>query len=114
MRNQWPPEHSIMIEPETRSSRREEAHPSFRKNIRASSRRLLRVLQLCLLAFPGLLFADGEKLATLKAGKEVYANVTVTAGTITDIYFSHTPRIRNAKLKKLPPALQKQIYYYAA
>jgi len=72
------------------------------------------VLQLCLLAFPGLLFADGEKLATLKAGKEVYANVTVTAVTITDIYFTHSHGIGNAKLKNLAPELQKQFHYDAA
>jgi len=71
------------------------------------------VLQLCLLAFPGLLFADGEKLATLKAGKEVYANVTVTAVTITDIYFTHSHGIGNAKLKNLDPELQKQFHYDA-
>ncbi|MEY2429920.1 MAG: cytochrome c biosis protein CcmG, thiol:disulfide interchange protein DsbE [Verrucomicrobiota bacterium] len=103
-----------MMEPEIRSSRREEAHSSFRENIRASSRRLLRVLGTGLALLPGLLFADGEKLATLKAGREIYTNVVVTSVTATDIYFSHSHGLGNAKLKNLEPELQKQFHYDAA
>jgi len=52
--------------------------------------------------------ADDEKLATLKVGEDTYKNVTVARVTPTDIYFSHTGGIANAKLKNLEPELQKK------
>jgi thiol-disulfide isomerase/thioredoxin len=54
------------------------------------------------------------KLPCLKVGEEVYSNVTVLSFTTTDIYFSHAGGLGNAKLKNLPPDLQKQFHYDAA
>ena len=55
--------------------------------------------------------ADGEKLATLKCGSETYSNVTVLSVTATDIYFSHSQGMGNAKLKNLDPAVQKMFHF---
>jgi thiol-disulfide isomerase/thioredoxin len=57
--------------------------------------------------------ADGEKLATLKVGADTYTNVTVLSVTATDIYFSHSLGMGNAKLKNLDPALQKTFHFNA-
>jgi cytochrome c biogenesis protein CcmG, thiol:disulfide interchange protein DsbE len=58
-------------------------------------------------------YAD-ETLPVLKVGSEVYSNVTVTTVTATDIYFSHSRGIGNAKLKSLQPDLQKRFNFNAA
>jgi thiol-disulfide isomerase/thioredoxin len=60
------------------------------------------------LAAPGGLRAEGEKLPLLKSGNDYYTNITVTQVTATDIYFSHSLGMGNAKLKSLDPQLQKQ------
>jgi thioredoxin-related protein len=52
-----------------------------------------------------------EKLPVLKAGSEVYSNVTVTTVTATDIYFTYAKGMANVKLNKLDPALQKHFHY---
>jgi thioredoxin-related protein len=52
-----------------------------------------------------------EKLPVLKAGSEVYSNVTVTTVTATDIYFTYSGGMANVKLGKLDPALQKHFGY---
>jgi len=52
-----------------------------------------------------------EKLPVLNAGSEVYSNVTVTAVTDTDIYFTYAGGMANVKLSKLDPALQKHFGY---
>lgn len=52
-----------------------------------------------------------EKLPVLKAGSEVYSNVTVTTVTATDIYFTYAKGMANVKLSKLDPALQKHFHY---
>ena len=69
-----------------------------------------------LLVASGLVFADaargdGEKLASLTVGSEVYTEVTVTSVTATDIYFSHSRGLGNAKLKTLDPELQKRFHF---
>jgi thiol-disulfide isomerase/thioredoxin len=72
---------------------------------------------LALLAAAGLagnVFADGERLPMLKVGSEVYSNVVVTSVTGTDIYFSHSRGIGNAKLKNLEPNMQKMFHYDSA
>jgi len=72
----------------------------------------LRLIVLVGLSLPaGLLPAQDVRLATLKAGSEVYSNVTVTSVTATDIYFSHSRGLGNAKLKNLEPSLQKQFHF---
>ena len=55
--------------------------------------------------------AADEHLATLKAGGEVYTNVTVTSVTATHIYFSYSQGLGNAKLKDLDADLQKHFRY---
>jgi hypothetical protein len=52
-----------------------------------------------------------EKLPVLKVGDEVFSNVTVTAVTSTDIYFTYPGGMANAKLKKLEPEWQKHFNY---
>jgi protein disulfide-isomerase len=52
-----------------------------------------------------------EKLPVLKVGSNVYSNVTVTTVTTTDIYFTYTGGMGNAKLKALNPDLQKYFGY---
>jgi protein disulfide-isomerase len=52
-----------------------------------------------------------EKLSVLKAGSEVYSNVTVTTVTATDIYFTYAKGMANVKLNRLEPALQKHFGY---
>jgi thioredoxin-related protein len=52
-----------------------------------------------------------EKLPVLKAGSEIYSNVTVTAVTATDIYFTCARGMANVKLNQLDPALQKHFHY---
>jgi thioredoxin-related protein len=52
-----------------------------------------------------------EKLPVLKAGSEVYSNVTVTTVTATDIYFTYAGGMANVKLNQLDPALQEHFHY---
>ena len=60
---------------------------------------------------PAIVQADGERFPTLKVGSEVYSNVVVTSVTGTDIYFSHSRGIGNAKLKNLEPELRKMFHF---
>jgi len=64
-----------------------------------------------LLAFAAVASAVEVKLATLKVGDDIYTNVTITSATATDIYFSHSRGMGNAKLKNLGPELQKQFHF---
>ena len=52
-----------------------------------------------------------EKLQMLRVGTETYTNVTVTSVTATDIYFSHSRGLGNAKLKNLDAQLQKHFRF---
>ena len=52
-----------------------------------------------------------EHLATLRVGTEVYSNVTVTSVSVTDIFFTHSRGVGNAKLKNLDPAVQKMFHF---
>jgi cytochrome c biogenesis protein CcmG/thiol:disulfide interchange protein DsbE len=54
-----------------------------------------------------------DSFPSLKVGDEVYSNVTVTTVTATDIYFSHSKGMGNAKLKSLAPELQKRFKFDA-
>ena len=68
---------------------------------------MLRILLLaCFLCGATLLSAADEQLPKLTVGLAVYEKVTVTSVTATDIYFSHSRGLGNAKLKDLEPALQ--------
>jgi thiol-disulfide isomerase/thioredoxin len=58
--------------------------------------------------------AADEKFSQLKVGTEVYSNVVVTTVTATDIYFSHSRGMGNAKLKSLSPELREHFHFNAA
>jgi hypothetical protein len=72
--------------------------------------RLATYLALGLLLCTLKVCAD-EKLPVLKVGDEVFSNVTVTAVTLTDIFFTYAGGMANAKLKQLDPELQKHFHY---
>jgi thioredoxin-related protein len=55
-----------------------------------------------------------EKFPVLQVGSETYSNVTVTSISATDIFFTHSRGMGNAKLKNLTPELQKHFHYDAA
>jgi len=52
-----------------------------------------------------------EQLPALRAGNNVYSNVTITAITTTDVYFTCAGGMGNAKLRDLDPDLQKHFHY---
>ena len=76
--------------------------------------RLILFYALCLLGAISVL-AD-ENLPALKAGSDVYSNVTVTIITPTDVYFTYNngAGMANVKLKNLDPDLQKHFHYNPA
>ncbi len=55
-----------------------------------------------------LILGAGEKFDTLKAGSQVYSNVTVTGQTPVVLYIQHAKGIGSVKLKDLDPDLQKK------
>jgi thiol-disulfide isomerase/thioredoxin len=55
-----------------------------------------------------------EKLPFLKVGVDSYTNVVVTSVTATDIYFTHSRGMGNARLNKLSPELQTRFGYQPA
>jgi cytochrome c biogenesis protein CcmG/thiol:disulfide interchange protein DsbE len=62
-----------------------------------------------------LYFAEAEEvLPILKVNGETYTNVTVTKVSATDIYFTSTNGMGNAKLKDLDRKLQKHFHYSAS
>ena len=89
-------------------------HPPQRKATLSVSSRICSVLGVFILVglFAGALTVRAdETLAVLKVGSDTYSNVTVTAVTATDIYFTHANGMGNAKLKNLAPELQKHFHY---
>jgi len=52
-----------------------------------------------------------EQLPVLKAGSEVYSNITVTTVNATDVYFIYAGGMANVKIKTLSPELQKHFHY---
>jgi protein disulfide-isomerase len=71
--------------------------------------RSLIVLAALLGAVP-LARAD-ETLPLLKVGDKVYKQVLVTKVTATDVYFTSSDGMGNAKLKNLEPELQRHFHY---
>ena len=73
-------------------------------------RKLFVLLSGCLITFVA---GAAEKIPLLKAGTETYTNVVVTTVTATDIFFSHSRGMGNAKLKNLDPEIQKRFGFSA-
>ena len=69
------------------------------------------ILILCLVT---LVARADETLPLLTIKGQAYSNVTVTAVSATDIFFSHAAGMGNAKLKDLDPKLQEHFHYDAA
>ena len=69
------------------------------------------ILILCLVT---LVAGADETLPLLTIKGQTYSNVTVTAVSATDIFFSHAGGMGNAKLKDLDPKLQAHFHYDAA
>jgi hypothetical protein len=63
------------------------------------------------LVFATFMLRADEVLPVLRVGADVYSNVTVTAVTPTDIYFTSEKGMGNAKLKNLDPTLQKHFKF---
>ena len=57
--------------------------------------------------------AEPIKLDRLKAGSQIYSNITVLGYNTTDLYFTHSKGIANVKLRSLEPELQKKFDYNA-
>jgi len=57
-----------------------------------------------------------EQLPVLRAGTDIYSNVTVLSVSATDVYFTYNSGkgMANAKLKNLSPDLQKHFHYNPA
>ena len=72
---------------------------------------MLRIVLLGMLLAARPLWADDEHLPILKVGEETYTNVTVTSASATEIFFTHSRGIGNAKLKNLEPAVQKMFHF---
>jgi cytochrome c biogenesis protein CcmG, thiol:disulfide interchange protein DsbE len=58
--------------------------------------------------------AEEEMLPSLKVNDITYTNVTVTKVTATDVYFTSSNGIANAKLKDLDRKTQKHFHYSAS
>jgi thiol-disulfide isomerase/thioredoxin len=73
-----------------------------------------RILFTLLVALASLKVQAEVKLPILNVNGDVYSNVTVTSVTATDIYFTHSQGLGNAKLKRLSPELQARFGFSAA
>jgi len=74
----------------------------------------VRVFILLNCFFAALTVLADEVLPVLKVGGDVYSNVTITAVTPTDIYFTSDNGMGNAKLKNLDPELQRHFKFKSA
>src|SRR5208282_4994258 len=78
--------------------------------VHSQSMRIGVVILFNLLAMAPIAIAD-ETLPVVKAGSEVYSNVTILGVSATDIYFTSNRGLANAKSKDLEPALQKHFNF---
>jgi hypothetical protein len=76
--------------------------------------RIRTAILFSLLCTAGLWARADERFPMLKVGTQVYSNVTVTAVTATDIYFTYANGVANAKLKNLDPTLQRHFNFNPA
>jgi cytochrome c biogenesis protein CcmG, thiol:disulfide interchange protein DsbE len=75
--------------------------------------RPIYLLLLLLVGITATAHADDE-IPYLKVGINHYTNVVITSKTSTDIFFTHSRGMGNARLSQLPPELQKQFGYTPA
>ena len=75
-------------------------------------RRFFVCLLACLTAC-GASAVEPISIPVLKVGTAYYTNVLVTSSTATDIFFSHSRGMGNAKLKYLDPEVQKRFNFNA-
>jgi cytochrome c biogenesis protein CcmG, thiol:disulfide interchange protein DsbE len=75
---------------------------------------MISKLTFVLLCVATLTAGADETLPLLTIKGQTYTNVTVTAVTASDIFFSHASGMGNAKLKDLDPKLQARFHYDAA
>jgi hypothetical protein len=65
--------------------------------------------------FLALVFSSAQAnevtLSSFVVGENIYTNVTVVSVTATDVYFSHSRGIGNAKLSELEPTLQQRFHF---
>ena len=78
------------------------------------SRFTYQCIQVVGLVLFALVARADEHWQILRVGSNTYSNVTVTSVSATDIFFSHSRGMGNAKLKELDPALQKHFGYNAS
>jgi thiol-disulfide isomerase/thioredoxin len=78
------------------------------------SRFTYQCIQVVGLVLFALVARADEHWQILRVGSNTYSNVTVTSVSATDIFFSHSRGMGNAKLKELEPALQKHFGYNAS
>lgn len=55
-----------------------------------------------------------DEIPYLKVGINHYTNVVITSKTSTDVFFTHSQGMGNARMNQLPPDLQKQLGYTPA
>lgn len=71
-------------------------------------------LTICLLLACALSARADENFPILTVGRTTYTNVTVTLVTATDIYFTYSAGMANARIGDLSPDLQKHFHYNEA
>jgi cytochrome c biogenesis protein CcmG/thiol:disulfide interchange protein DsbE len=76
----------------------------------------MRPIYLLLLSFVGIASTGyaNDEVPYLKVGLSHYTNVVITSKTSTDIFFTHSRGMGNARLSQLSPELQKQFGYTPA
>lgn len=81
-------------------------------SLRHHAIRLAHAFLICLLlALPCLARAEQIKLDSMKVGSKTYKKITVLGFNATDVYFTHSKGISNAKLKHLDDELKKLFHY---
>lgn len=73
--------------------------------------KIRRILPAAVLLAGTWIVIAADSFPALTIGNQVYTNVSVTTVTATDIYFSHTQGMGNAKLKNLAPELQTRFKF---
>jgi len=73
---------------------------------------MIRFLTVCMCAgFVLCSIAGPIKLDTMRVAKRTYTNVTITSFSASDVYFSHSQGVANAKLRNVEPSVQKLLDY---